>query len=88
MATAQRAAPPASDGSRTVTVTPTPTPDQAEPAAAGPSTGTVGTLRLRARAMPGTRVQWSEETVDNEGLNRKKSKSQSALLLRHLTSVN
>lgn len=74
MATAHRAAPPASDGSRTVTVTPTPTPDDHAPEA-GPSTGTVGTLRLRARAMPGTRVQWSEETVDNEGLNRKKSKS-------------
>lgn len=27
--------------------------------------------------MPGQRVQWTEETVDNEGLNRKKSKSAS-----------
>lgn len=34
-------------------------------------------LRLRGRAMPGQRVQWTEETVDNEGLNRKKSKSAS-----------
>ncbi|KAK4047428.1 Type 1 phosphatases regulator ypi1 [Microbotryomycetes sp. JL221] len=35
---------------------------------------TVGVLRLRGRAMPNQHVRWEQQVVDNEGLNRKKSK--------------
>ena len=44
----------------------------------GSSTGgnVVGVLKLRgAHAEPRQRVTWTDETVDNEFLNRKKSKS-------------
>ncbi|GAA5917730.1 hypothetical protein JCM6882_009365 [Rhodosporidiobolus microsporus] len=81
MATAFRPQPtPAAHGSRTMTATCTPAPE------AGPSTGggeagpsgegerVVGVLRLRGRGPQGQRVQWTDETVDNEGLGRKKSK--------------
>jgi hypothetical protein len=38
----------------------------------------VGTLLLQGRRISnGRRVQWTEEVVDNEDLNRKKSKSTS-----------
>lgn len=76
---------PAAHGSRTLTVTDTPTPSDGPPssnpatgggAEAGPSSaGEVGVLRLRGRGPLGQRVQWTDETVDNEGLGRKKSKS-------------
>lgn len=77
MATRPQQQQPASHSSRTQTITAdeaqpdpgsssTPQPDQGAP---------VGSLRLRGRAMPGQRVQWAQETIDNEGLGRKKSKS-------------
>ncbi|POY75450.1 hypothetical protein BMF94_1522 [Rhodotorula taiwanensis] len=76
MATRPQQQQPASHSSRTQTITAdeaqpdpgsssTPQPDQGAP---------VGSLRLRGRAMPGQRVQWAQETIDNEGLGRKKSK--------------
>ncbi|GAA5872275.1 hypothetical protein JCM16303_001038 [Sporobolomyces ruberrimus] len=63
---------PASHGSRTLTVTSSPAqPDASSSASSTPSDGV---LRLRGSGMPGNRVQWTDETIDNEGLNRKKSK--------------
>ncbi|BGP20108.1 hypothetical protein JCM10213v2_008243 [Rhodosporidiobolus nylandii] len=62
----------------TVTGTPTPEGTGADPTAggseAGPSEDVVGVLRLRGRGPQGQRVQWTDETVDNEMLGRKKSK--------------
>lgn len=44
----------------------------------------VGVLRLRGGPVRrGPRVQWEEGTVDNEFLNRKKSKSESEERLMH-----
>ncbi|GAA5981559.1 hypothetical protein JCM11641_004097 [Rhodosporidiobolus odoratus] len=70
----------ASHGSRTMTITSTPSGENtgSDPTSganeAGPSGEVVGVLRLRGRGPAGPRVQWTDETVDNEGLGRKKSK--------------
>jgi hypothetical protein len=66
---ATRDPPPPTHGSQTITATPTP----GEPEA-GPSN--FGVLRLRGAAPANApRVQWTSDVVDNEGLNKKKSKS-------------
>lgn len=69
---------PDAHGSRTLTTTATPADGGAPAADESENPRDVGALRLRGRAMPTQRVQWTQETVDNEGLNRKKSKSQSS----------
>ncbi|GAA5821015.1 hypothetical protein JCM11251_001921 [Rhodosporidiobolus azoricus] len=81
MATAFRPQPtPAAHGSRTMTATSTPTPEAGsssgggEEGPSGEREGVVGVLKLRGRGPMGQRVQWTEETVDNETLGRKKSK--------------
>lgn len=70
-----------SDGSRTITVHDSqPGVDPADGARdpnAGPSAAVVGSLRLRGVARDRRRVAWSDETVDNEGMGKKKSKSTS-----------
>lgn len=71
-----------SDGSRTLTIHDVPTPEAGGSGGAGPSRGgdspSDGVLRLRGRGdqSDNRRVVWSEGTVDNEGLGRKKSKSE------------
>ena len=48
---------------------------------AGPSTEPpVGVLRLRGGPIRRQRVMWTEETVDNEGMGKKKSKSECIVL--------
>lgn len=70
---------PAAHGSRTTTVEHTPEID------AGPSRGSslppsvVGVLKLRGAPLKKQRVVWSEETVDNEGMGKKKSKSKKVI---------
>lgn len=69
-----------SDGSRTQTIHDVPTTGEGG-ALAGPSTGGAqsepqGVLRLRGGHSSARRVVWTEDTVDNEGLGRKKSKSE------------
>lgn len=68
---------PASHGSRTLTVTSDPTQPEASSSSSNPdpAPSIEGTVRVRGTGLPGQRVQWTEETVDNEGLGRKKSKS-------------
>ena len=65
-------------GSRTLTQTATPArgtgPDSND---AGPSEP-VGVLKLRGGPSRRQKVVWSEETVDNEGMGKKKSKSGSS----------
>ncbi|GAA5833142.1 hypothetical protein JCM3766R1_001414 [Sporobolomyces carnicolor] len=67
---------PANHGSRTLTVTNDPTqPDASSSSSApDPAPSIQGTVRVRGTGLPSQRVQWTEETVDNEGLGRKKSK--------------
>lgn len=68
-----------SDGSRTLTVTdaqPLEDVGSGEEERGTRSDGNVvGVLRLRARGQ-GPRVAWTEDVVDNEGLGKKKSKSE------------
>ncbi|SCZ89914.1 BZ3500_MvSof-1268-A1-R1_Chr1-3g01658 [Microbotryum saponariae] len=68
-----------SNGSRTVTIEHDDDDDDDAKDDAHEPTGQdqrrVGVLRLRGRALPGgPRVQWQDDVVDNEMLNRKKSK--------------
>ena len=72
MALPPRAATPR-DGSRTVIITPTPASEEGS-GNAGPS-NIAGVLHLRGDRHPGTRVTWTEDVVDNEGMGKKKSKS-------------
>lgn len=65
-----------SSGSQTITV------DQADVSREGQAdsaadVGPVGVLHLRATAGTSRHVVWSEETIDNEGMGKKKSKSES-----------
>lgn len=56
-----------------MTVSPTPETNEA-----GPSTQpqhAIGTLRLRGGPTRRAKVKWTDETVDNEGMGKKKSKS-------------
>lgn len=75
MSTAQRS-PPSRTSTLTLTqthTTPTDTPPQT-------------VLHLRAGPSTERRVVWTEETVDNEGLGKKKSKSESYYCLPLLAS--
>ncbi|GAA5906049.1 PPP1R11/YPI1 family protein [Sporobolomyces salmoneus] len=67
---------PASHGSRTLTVTDAPPQPEAgsSSSAPDPAPSLEGTVRVRGTGQPGQRVQFTAETVDNEGLGRKKSK--------------
>ena len=65
------------DGSRTLTITNDPTreengDEQGDDAEGGQI---IGTLRLRTTRLPGPRVAWDEDVIDNEGFGKKKSKS-------------
>ena len=62
--------------SRTQIITPTPTPEAgpSDPNGSG-STPSIGVLRLRGGPIQRQKVNWTEETVDNEGMGKKKSKS-------------
>ncbi|CAK9781147.1 unnamed protein product [Cutaneotrichosporon oleaginosum] len=79
-ATAQQARPD-NHGSRTITITPT-TDTEAGPSTGSPPTSrsetpsSVGVLRLRGAPARRQHVMWTSDTVDNEGLGKKKSKSQ------------
>lgn len=78
MSTAAPSQRPTEHGSRTMTINPTLTPDSGpsnpDPAGEG-GQPTVGVLRLRGGPVRRQKVVWSEETVDNEGMGKKKSKS-------------
>ncbi|WOO81188.1 Type 1 phosphatases regulator YPI1 [Vanrija pseudolonga] len=77
MATAQ-AARPEPNGTRTLTVTPTESEAASTSTSPPPSRAdtpnSVGVLRLRGGPVRRQRVVWSSETVDNEGMGKKKSK--------------
>lgn len=68
-----------SDGSRTITLRddqPREEGDEDESHDEGDDNRyTVGVLRLRGGPSTRGRVQWAEDTVDNEGMGKKKSKS-------------
>lgn len=67
------------DGSRTITIHDVPTGEQggsSDEAGSSSGRGGAGVLRLRGAANPSRRVVWQEGTVDNEGMGRKKSKSE------------
>jgi hypothetical protein len=72
-----------SDGSRTMTMHDVPTGEQGgegdsgSGGAGGEGSSDGGVLRLRGGGNT-RRVVWSSETVDNEGMGKKKSKSMSA----------
>lgn len=71
---------PADGRSRTVTQTQTATGNQNDEA--GPSDPVVGVLKLRGdRSARRQKVVFSEGTVDNEGMGKKKSKSEYSRLL-------
>jgi hypothetical protein len=78
----------ASDGSRTLTMRDDqPREDDGAaggsgaPGAGSSTTDAIGVLHLHGGPRPARRVMWTEETVDNEGAGRKKSKSTSSELL-------
>lgn len=60
-------------GSRTMTVTPS---DSREASTSPAPAAAVGVLRLRGGPARRQRVVWSAETIDNEGMGKKKSKSE------------
>jgi len=68
--------------SRTLTIHETPTPEGEgdDGSGAGGQAGQNGreqsVLRLRGGNLDSRRVVWTDETVDNEGMGRKKSKSE------------
>jgi len=64
-------------GSRTLTETATPARRANEEANNGEPSEPVGVLKLRGGPSRRQRVVWSEGTVDNEGMGKKKSKSAS-----------
>lgn len=69
-----------SHGSRTMTMHDVPSGEQAGQGGSGAgqedrAEGSGGVLRLRGGGNT-RRVVWSEETVDNEGMGKKKSKSE------------
>lgn len=68
------------DGSRTLTINNTTAGEGGEEdQGAGPSSQPDGVLRLRAGNAVRSdqrRVVWAEDTVDNEGMGKKKSKSE------------
>jgi hypothetical protein len=91
---------PADTGSRTLTISRSATPDLAR-AGTAPTTASeseavesppVGVLRLRGGPTR-RRVVWRDDTVDNEGMGKKKSKSEwgpclgAARLVRYILRV-
>ena len=75
----QTAAP--SDGSRTITVTnaqPVEDVGSGEEGSSVNGENVVGVLRLQAQRTrsQGPRVAWTEDVIDNEGMGKKKSKSE------------
>jgi len=62
-------------GSRTLTQTATPARGAGENTNNGEPSEPVGVLKLRGGPSRRQKVVWSEETVDNEGMGKKKSKS-------------
>jgi hypothetical protein len=67
-----------SDGSRTITVHDSQPREEDSGSGTGPSnTEPIGSLHLRGGEAHGRRVMWTDDTVDNEGAGRKKSKSTS-----------
>jgi protein phosphatase 1 regulatory subunit 11 len=71
------------DGSRTLTIHDVPTPEGGDDTGgvgqggAGPSSIPDGVLRLRGAGNPSSRrVVWSDDTVDNEHMGKKSSKSE------------
>jgi protein phosphatase 1 regulatory subunit 11 len=76
-------------GSRTLTQTATPARGAGEDTNNGEPSEPVGVLKLRGGPSRRQKVVWSEETVDNEGMGKKKSKSafkSRAMLVTWLTS--
>lgn len=67
---------PAAHGSRTTTVEHTPEVEAGPSRGPSESTPVLGVLKLRGAPLKKQRVVWSEETVDNEGMGKKKSKSE------------
>ena len=67
------------DGSRTLTITNNPTREESDDEQGdGPEGGQIiGTLSLRTTRVTGPRVAWDEDVIDNEGIGKKKSKSNS-----------
>ncbi|PWN37532.1 uncharacterized protein FA14DRAFT_15325 [Meira miltonrushii] len=63
---------PQESGSRTITLQETGSENSATPSV--PDATPVGVLQLRATGNTSRRVVWSEETIDNEGMGKKKSK--------------
>lgn len=63
---------PHQSGSRTITLQETNPENNANPSLQ--DTPPVGVLQLRATGNTSRRVVWSEETIDNEGMGKKKSK--------------
>lgn len=61
-------------GSRTLTQTGAP-PQEGN--AGGPSEPVAGVLKLRGGPSRRQKVVWREDTIDNEGMGKKKSKSKS-----------
>jgi protein phosphatase 1 regulatory subunit 11 len=61
-----------------MTITPTPASDAGPSTANNPRSPPVGVLKLRGGPRR-QRVMWTDETVDNEGMGRKKSKSTSKI---------
>lgn len=82
-ATAQSARP-NTHGSRTMTITPT-IDSEAGPSTTSPPSSrsetpsSVGVLRLRGAPTRRQRVMWTTDTVDNEGMGKKKSKSKKSI---------
>lgn len=84
---------PESHGSRTMTIDQTPAANNGAEGAGNDSP--MGVLRLRGHRLSeanadagsgtttqrGRRVAWSEDTVDNEGLGKKKTKSMYAIFM-------
>lgn len=86
MSTAMREPRPEAHGSRTMTVAQT-TDSEAGPSTASPPTSRehtpeVGVLHLRGGPTRRQRVMWTSDTVDNEGMGKKKSKSEYIGLLK------
>lgn len=65
------------DGSRTITVTIDPTKEESsdDTPGQGSSNGTARVLRLRGARNTESRVAWDSDVIDNEHMDKKKSKS-------------
>ena len=67
--------------SRTMTISPTPDNNESGPSRSDHGReSSIGVLKLRGGPVRRQRVMWSDETIDNEGMGKKKSKSESSPL--------